>query len=190
MYEGDGLQPTTRLATAWRWGGVAGLVAAASATLGYQMAVHSIRVSGESSPGAVSVPVQPASAAGVNLPALAALGASQQLGSVAGEASVPATVGGSSGSKSLTWPLWEFRLQDPLPSREQPLTPVPWRVLGAALFDGRWQAIVQRQGAASPEYYKTGDKLPGGFVIQNITQEDMTLRAGRREIVLAYIGSR
>lgn len=124
-------------------------------------------------------------------PAAAASAVSPQARSANPDSVPPAasTVAPTHG-KPLAWPLWEFRLQEPLPAREEPLTPVPWRLLGAALFDGRWHAIVQRQGSAQPEYFKQGDKLPGGYVIKEITQEDLTLRAGRREILLTYIGTR
>lgn len=111
--------------------------------------------------------------------------------SSAGHDEVPAATAHERNERdTLRWPLWAYQLMDPLPVREPPLTPVPWRLLGAAFFDGQWHAIVQRQGVAQPDYYKTGDKLPGGYLIQEITQEDLTLRAGHREIVLSYIGSR
>lgn len=162
-----------------RWGLAAITIAAAAAALGYQMStrlalVREVPSSGNE--GGVTSPGGLARAPMVAIPPSPVVH--------------PADAAKSGDGNGLTWPIWEFRLQDPLPAREQPLTPVAWRVLGAALFDGRWHAIVQRNGAQAPEYYKAGDKLPGGYVIQAITQEDMTLRAGRREIVLAYIGSR
>lgn len=185
MYGSTGVHRPVWLAALLGWGAAAGLVATASAVIGYQLAIQSIRIGSDLSVSNVQSAMPASSSSSARLASEMPTRPSE------GQASGPAKASRDKPDSSpLTWPLWEFRLQDPLPSREQPLTPVPWRVLGAALFDGRWQAIVQRQGAASPEYYKIGDKLPGGFVIQNITQEDMTLRAGRREIVLAYIGSR
>jgi len=149
---------------------------AAAAAVGYLLAARA----GAAPSTAVSLAVPAAGTAGRAAAPASAAGGEQ-----------PAAVA-QSGSKAdaLRWPLWAFRLQDPVPAREPPLTPVPWRLLGAALFDGQWHAIVQRQGAAQPDYYRTGDKLPGGYLIKEITQEDLTLRAGRREIVLSYIGSR
>jgi hypothetical protein len=91
---------------------------------------------------------------------------------------------------ALAWPMWEYRLAEPVPARAQPLTPVNWRLVGAALIDGRWKLIVNRQGSAVPEYHEAGARLPGGYVIKEITQEDVTLMVGKRELVLAYIGSR
>lgn len=88
------------------------------------------------------------------------------------------------------WPLWEYQLDDALPARDPPLTPVDWKLLGATLSNGRWEMVVLRQGKTEPEYFKVGDKLPGGLRVRDITQENVTLVAGRREIVLAYIGSR
>lgn len=95
-----------------------------------------------------------------------------------------------SASAAPAWPLWEYQLDDPLPAREPPLTPVDWKLLGATLSNGRWEMVVLRQGKTQPEYFKVGDKLPGGLRVREITQENVTLVAGRREIVLAYIGSR
>lgn len=88
------------------------------------------------------------------------------------------------------WPLWEYKLDDPVPARDPPLTAVDWKLLGATLSNGRWEIVVMRQGKTQPEYFKTGDKLPGGYLIRDINQENVTLSAGRRQIVLAYIGSR
>ena len=88
------------------------------------------------------------------------------------------------------WPIWEFRLKEPIPPREEPLTPLPWRLIGASGTAGAWQLIVLRQGKTDPEYFRVGDKLPGGYLIKAITEEDVTLKHGRREIVLSYIASR
>jgi len=90
----------------------------------------------------------------------------------------------------LLWPLWEYQLEDPVPARDPPLTPVNWQLLGATLSQGGWEIVVMRQGKTQPEYFKVGDKLPGGYRVRDINQENVTLVAGRREIVLAYIGSR
>lgn len=155
-------------------------LAAAAAAVGYLLAARA----GAAAPMAGSLAVPAAGAAG-----RAAALASAPAFTASNEQPAAAAQPGSQ-ADALRWPLWAFRLQDPVPAREPPLTPVSWRLLGAALFDGRWHAIVQRQGAAQPDYYKTGDKLPGGYLIKEITQEDLTLRAGRREIVLSYIGSR
>lgn len=165
-----------RSAETWRYATSAGvglLVLAACFGLGYALAVRT------TSDGSTPPPA--------NAAAPQARGASAALAREPAEAASAATPKSGTG---LAWPLWEYRLQEPLPAREEPLTPVPWRLLGAALFDGRWHAIVQRQGVAQPEYFKQGDKLPGGFVIKEITQEDLTLRAGKREILLTYIGTR
>lgn len=93
-------------------------------------------------------------------------------------------------TSGLQWPLWEYKLQQPLQARESPLTPVSWRLLGAVLDQGQWKIIVMRQGKDAPEFFKVGEKLPGGYLIREITQDDVTLVAGRRELILAYIGSR
>jgi hypothetical protein len=91
---------------------------------------------------------------------------------------------------ALVWPLWESRLLAGIPARPTALTPPPWQLLGAALIDGQWQLIILREGAAQPQYHKEGDTLPGGYKIRAITQEDVTFRAGGREVVLSYIGYR
>jgi hypothetical protein len=90
---------------------------------------------------------------------------------------------------SLRWPLWEYELLAGVPARAEALTPPPWRFIGAVMVDGVWRLIVQRQGATEPEYYKKGDRLPGGYTIRDIGQEDVTLLSGGREIVFSYIGS-
>ncbi len=89
-----------------------------------------------------------------------------------------------------TWPIWEFRLKEPLPPREQALTPLPWRILGASQSSKLWQLILLRQGKTDPEYFRVGDELPGGYRIEAINEEDVTLRHGRRVLVLSYISSR
>ena len=88
------------------------------------------------------------------------------------------------------WPLWEFQLREPIPPREQALTPLPWRLIGASGVDGKWQLIVLRQGKNEPEYFRVGDKLPGNYRIEAISEEDVTLKHGRRSLVLSYIASR
>lgn len=93
-------------------------------------------------------------------------------------------------SAAPAWPLWDYQLDEPLPARDPPLTPVDWRLLGATLSNGRWEVVVLRQDKREPDYFKVGDKLPGGMVVREITQENVTLSAGRRKIVLAYIGTR
>lgn len=95
----------------------------------------------------------------------------------------------SAQSEALRWPLWEFELQAGVPARSESLTPPPWRFIGAVMVDGQWRLIVLRQGASEPEYYKKGERLPGGYTIRDIGQEDVTLMSGRREIVFSYIGS-
>ncbi len=89
----------------------------------------------------------------------------------------------------LRWPLWEFALQSGIPARSEALTPPPWRFIGAVMVEGSWRLIVLRQGAAEPEFYKKGDRLPGGYTIRDIGEEDVTLLAGRRATVFSYIGS-
>ena len=46
-----------------------------------------------------------------------------------------------------------------------------------------------RQGKPEPEYFGIGDKLPGGYRIEAISDEDVTLRQGRKTLILAYIGT-
>jgi hypothetical protein len=91
---------------------------------------------------------------------------------------------------SLAWPLWEFQLKQPVPPRDPPLTPLPWRLIGATQVGGAWQIVVVRQGKAAPEFFKKGDSLPGGYRIDSITEEDVTLAKGGRPVILSYIGSR
>lgn len=93
-------------------------------------------------------------------------------------------------SAPLQWPIWEFRLREPLPPRDPPLTPATWRLLGATSSAGQWQLLVLREGKAEPDYFKVGEKLPGGYQITAITEEETILRLGQREVVLTYIGSR
>ena len=88
------------------------------------------------------------------------------------------------------WPLWEFRLREPIPPRDPPLTPPPWRLIGASGTAGKWQLIVLREGKSDPEYFRVGQQLPGNYRIEAITEEDVTLRHGRREMVLSYFASR
>lgn len=95
----------------------------------------------------------------------------------------------SSTSYALAWPIWEHELQDGIPARAEPLTPPPWRMVGAVLVDREWQLIIQRGGATEPEFHRQGGRLPGGYLIEQITQEDVTLKVGGRRVVLSYIGS-
>lgn len=89
----------------------------------------------------------------------------------------------------LAWPRWAFQLKDPLPERKPPLTPPPWRILGATMTQGTWNLLILREGKAETEYFKVGDKLPGNYLITAISEEDVTLKHGKREMVLAYIGT-
>ncbi|MBB2484217.1 hypothetical protein H5407_03150 [Mitsuaria sp. WAJ17] len=89
----------------------------------------------------------------------------------------------------LAWPRWAFQLKDPLPERQPPLTPPPWRILGATMTQGTWHLLILREGKAETEYFKVGDKLPGNYLITAISEEDVTLKHGKREMVLAYIGT-
>jgi hypothetical protein len=127
-----------------------------------------------------------------------ALGAAvpAQLAIASSQASMPATPGemratafSSPERSSLRWPLWEHALNGGIQARMEALTPPPWRFIGAVMMDGAWRLIVLRQGAAEPEFYKKGDRLPGGYTIRDIGQEEVTLVAGRRETVFSYIGS-
>lgn len=90
----------------------------------------------------------------------------------------------------LTWPFWEFRLRQPIPPRTPPLTPPPWRMIGATQAAGTWSIVILRQGRAEPEYFKVGDALPGNYRVEAITEEDVTLSKGGEAVVLSYIGSR
>lgn len=86
------------------------------------------------------------------------------------------------------WPLWEFRLRQPIPVREPSLTPPRWRLIGAAQSGGQWRLIVQTEGKTEPQFLQVGDPLPGGHRIVAITEEDVTLQRGREQLVLSYIG--
>ena len=90
----------------------------------------------------------------------------------------------------LPWPMWEFRLRQPIPPRDPSLTPPAWRLIGSALTSGKWAVIVLRQGSTTPEYFTVGQELPGGYRIESINDEDVTLAHGKRLMVLSYIGSR
>ncbi len=90
----------------------------------------------------------------------------------------------------LSWPIWEFRLRQPIPPREPSLTPPTWRLIGSSLTRGKWSVIVLRQGSVAPEYFSVGEELPGGYRIESINDEDVTLAQGKRLMVLSYIGSR
>lgn len=93
-------------------------------------------------------------------------------------------------SAALAWPLWEFQLKQPVPPRDPPLTPLPWRLIGATQSGGTWQIVVLRQGKGVPEFFKKGDSLPGGYRIDSITEEDVTLVKAGRPVILSYISSR
>ena len=93
-------------------------------------------------------------------------------------------------SGALAWPLWEFQLKQPVPPRDPPLTPLPWRLIGATQSGGAWQIVVVRQGKGAPEFFKKGDSLPGGYRIDSITEEDVTLVKAGRPVILSYISSR
>ncbi len=95
-----------------------------------------------------------------------------------------------SGKPSLQWPMWEFRLRQPIPPRDPSLTPPTWRLIGSAFTGGKWSVIVLRQGSTTPEYFTVGQELPGGYRIESINDEDVTLAQGKRLMVLSYIGSR
>ncbi len=90
----------------------------------------------------------------------------------------------------LQWPMWEFRLRQPIPPRDPSLTPPTWRLIGSALSGGKWAVIVLRLGSTTPEYFNVGQELPGGYRIESISDEDVTLAQGKRLMVLSYIGSR
>jgi hypothetical protein len=91
---------------------------------------------------------------------------------------------------ALRWPLWEFQLRQPIPPREPPLTPPPWRLVGSATTGPVKQLIILRQGKTAPEFYVKGDSLPGGYVVGEITDEDVTLIHGKRALLLSFIGIR
>lgn len=91
---------------------------------------------------------------------------------------------------ALSWPLWEFQLRQPIPPRDPSLTPPSWRLIGAAYNGSKWSVIVLRQGNAQPEYFSVGDELPGGYRIESISDQDVTLAHEKRLMVLSYIGTR
>lgn len=94
------------------------------------------------------------------------------------------------GDKRLSWPLWEFQLRQPIPPRDPSLTPPTWRMIGATQSAGVWSIVILRQGKTAPEYFRVGDQLPGGYRIEAITEEDVTLVQDGRALILSYIGSR
>jgi|GEM_PF-3479413 len=87
------------------------------------------------------------------------------------------------------WPFWEFKLKEPVPPREPPLTPLNWRLIGAANSGNVWQVVILRQGSPGPEFFRVGQSLPGGYFIEAISEEDVTLVHRRRRMIVAYIGS-
>ena len=86
------------------------------------------------------------------------------------------------------WPLWEFQLKQPVAPRDPPLTPPNWRLVGASNDGKAWQLIVMRQGNPQPVFFKVGESLPGGFLIEAITEEEVTLKQRQRRLILSYIG--
>ena len=117
--------------------------------------------------------------------------------SIAGGAAVsggglagPSASSASTPEPALSWPLWEFRLRQPIPPRDPPLTPPRWRLVGSTLSGGQWTILILRQGKTAPEYFSVGQELPGGYRITAISEEDVTLVQGKRTMVLSYIGSR
>ncbi|MBB5204492.1 hypothetical protein HNQ51_001806 [Inhella inkyongensis] len=92
-------------------------------------------------------------------------------------------------SVGIPWPLWEFELRDPLPPREPTLTPPSWRLVGATFSIGHWQLLVSREGSQEVQYLKVGEKLPGGYLITAISDSEVTLKHGRRQLTLAYIAT-
>jgi len=100
------------------------------------------------------------------------------------------TAGAPGSPPELRWPLWEFQLRQPIPPREPPLTPPPWRLVGSATTGPVKQLIILRQGKTAPEFYVKGDSLPGGYVVGEITDEDVTLIHGKRALLLSFIGIR
>ena len=127
-------------------------------------------------------------------PAPEAVGLTQASGaahsSFAGSGSTGAD-GPALGDPSLTptWPFWEFKLKEPVPPREPPLTPLNWRLIGAAQSGMVWQVVILRQGRPAPEFFRVGETLPGGYFIEAISEEDVTLVHRRRRMIVAYIGS-
>lgn len=87
-----------------------------------------------------------------------------------------------------SWPLWEFQLKQPIAPRDPPLTPPNWRLVGASNDGKAWQLIVMRQGDPQPVFFKVGQSLPGGYLIEAITEEEVTLKQRQRRLVLSYIG--
>lgn len=128
----------------------------------------------------------PAAAAGA--PAAAQPPAAQPRASAAA-ALAAASAPARAASDVVPWPLWEFQLAQPLPERDPPRTPLPWRMIGAGRSGGKWQLIVLREGKTEPEYFAVGDSLPGNYRIAAISDEDVTLRQGRRTLILSYIGT-
>lgn len=105
---------------------------------------------------------------------------------IAAAAAKPASAIADSG---VPWPLWEFQVAQPIPELDPPRTPLPWRLIGAGKSNGKWQLIVLRQGKVEPEYFAVGDKLAGGYRIEAISDEDVTLKQGRKTLILSYIGT-
>lgn len=97
---------------------------------------------------------------------------------------------GTDGQPELKWPLWEFRLRDPIPPRVPSLTPPTWRLLGATLSTGTWSVMVLQQGKTAPEFFTVGQELPGGFRIEHIDDEAVTLVQNKRKLLLSYINAR
>lgn len=115
---------------------------------------------------------------------------SPAVGSLADNEEIVVDSAPSANPSALPWPMWEFRLRQPIPPRDPSLTPPTWRLIGSALSNGKWAVIVLRQGSTTPEYFGVGQELPGGYRIESINDEDVTLAQGKRSMVLSYIGSR
>lgn len=92
-------------------------------------------------------------------------------------------------AQDLSWPLWEFKLREPLPPRDPPLTPPSWRLIGATQSGDLWQVVILRHGKPTPEFFRVGDSLPGGYLIEAISEEDVTLMYRRRRMIVAYLGT-
>lgn len=106
------------------------------------------------------------------------------------EAGAAARMPVATDAKALRWPFWEFRLRQPIPPREPSLTPLTWRMIGASLSGGKWSVIILRQGKTDPEYVGIGEELPGGYRIDAINDQDVTVSKGKQVMVLSYLGSR
>ncbi|MDI4632516.1 hypothetical protein J7U46_05620 [Pelomonas sp. V22] len=147
---------------------------------------------------ALALAASAAAAGGYLLATRSPTGSAEPVTTSAGSASAPKAAArpaqpqpaGAEAAAKATWPLWEFRLREPIAPRDPPLTPPSWRLIGASATGGAWRLIVLREGKSEPEFFRVGDKLPGDYRIEAISEEDVTLKRGRRELVLSYIASR